>query len=121
MLYWVRLLTMSTFRLNSRDYVRDRSTTDNPDNAYNLSSIRGEPLSDAYGSKSRQPNVSVSVHRSTTSDFGRNKSDHDVEPTFEVPKPVWNLHLLAIPRLILIFFCRMQEPSVFKAKIKRRN
>jgi len=89
-LSWVRLLTVSTFRLNSRDYIRDQSTTVNLDYAFNPSSIRIEPLGEAYGSKSRQPGVSVSVHHSssTTSDFGRNKSDHGVEPTFEVPKPV---------------------------------
>ncbi|KAH9045037.1 hypothetical protein EDB84DRAFT_1674466 [Lactarius hengduanensis] len=56
--------------LNSRDYVRGRqSTTDRQDNAYNISSIRVGP-----GSLS-------------TLEHGRNKSDHDKEPTFEVPKP----------------------------------
>ncbi|KAH9060492.1 hypothetical protein EDB87DRAFT_1831480 [Lactarius vividus] len=65
--------------LNSRDYVRDRSDSGNPDNAYHLSSIRVGPLSEAA--------VSVSVHRSTTLDYGRNKSDHDEDPTFEVAKP----------------------------------
>ncbi|KAH9083779.1 hypothetical protein EDB83DRAFT_2563621 [Lactarius deliciosus] len=77
--------------LNSRDHVRDRSTADNPDNAFNLTSIRIEPPSETYGSKSSQskssqPGVSVTIQHSTTSDFGRNKFDHGVEPTFEVPK-----------------------------------
>ncbi|KAH9040047.1 hypothetical protein EDB85DRAFT_2140687 [Lactarius pseudohatsudake] len=72
--------------LNSRDHIRDRSTADNPDNAFNLTSIRIEPPSETYGSKSSQPGVSVTIQRSTTSDFGLNKSDHGVEPTFEVPK-----------------------------------
>ncbi|KAH9045089.1 hypothetical protein EDB84DRAFT_781442 [Lactarius hengduanensis] len=72
--------------LNSRDHVRDRSTTDNPDNAFNLTSIRIEPPSETYGSKSSQPGVSVTMQRSTTSNFGLNKSDHGAEPTFEVPK-----------------------------------
>ncbi|KAI9442436.1 hypothetical protein H4582DRAFT_2096394 [Lactarius indigo] len=72
--------------LNCRDYVRDRSTADNPDNAFNLSSIRIEPPSEVYGSKSAQPGVSVAIQRSPTSNFGPNKSNHDVEPTFEVPK-----------------------------------
>ncbi|KAH8985982.1 hypothetical protein EDB86DRAFT_2309493 [Lactarius hatsudake] len=72
--------------LNSREHVRDRSTTDHPDNAFNLTSIRIEPPSETGGSKSSQPGVSVTIQRSTTSDFGRNKSDHGVEPTFEVPK-----------------------------------
>ena len=87
-LSWVRLLTVSAFRLNTRDYVRDRSTTDNPDNAYNLSSIRIDPQSDAYGSKSRRTGVSVTVHHSTASDFARSKSDQDVGPTLEVPSSV---------------------------------
>jgi hypothetical protein len=102
-LSWVRLLTISTLRLNSRDYIRDRSTTDNPENAINLSSIRIEASNDAYGSptKSGQPGVSVTVHRSTTLNFGRSKSDHDVEPTFDISKPVRYLHLLATPILIL--------------------
>ncbi|KAH9083777.1 hypothetical protein EDB83DRAFT_2512088 [Lactarius deliciosus] len=72
--------------LNSRDHVRDRSTTDNPNNAFNLTSIRIEPPSETGGSKSSQPGVSVTIQRSTTSNFGLNKSDHGVEPTFEVPK-----------------------------------
>ncbi|KAF8272840.1 hypothetical protein EI94DRAFT_1826692 [Lactarius quietus] len=66
--------------LNSRDYVRDRPMT-NPDTPYNLSSLRIEPMSETYMSKAGQPGVSVMVHRSTTSDFGRNKSDHDGETT----------------------------------------
>ncbi|KAH8989085.1 hypothetical protein EDB92DRAFT_1947633 [Lactarius akahatsu] len=57
--------------LNSRDYVRGRqSTTDRQDNAYNISSIR------------------VGPGPLSTLDYGRNKSDHDEEPTFGVPKPV---------------------------------
>ena len=96
------LLTKSTFRLNTRDYVRDRSTSGNPENAYNLTSIRLEPPKEAHGSKSKQPGVTVTVHRSTTTDFTRSKSDHIVVPTFEDPKPVRYLHLLATHRLILI-------------------
>ncbi|KAH9039808.1 hypothetical protein EDB85DRAFT_222314 [Lactarius pseudohatsudake] len=69
--------------LNSRNYVRDRSDPDsesgNPDNAYHLTSIRFGQLSEAA--------VTVTVHRSTTLDYGRNKSDHHDEATFEVPKP----------------------------------
>ncbi|KAH9023787.1 hypothetical protein EDB85DRAFT_2150936 [Lactarius pseudohatsudake] len=67
--------------LNSRDHIRGRqSTTDRQDNAYDISSIRVAPLSEAR--------VSFSVQRTTTLDYGRNKSDHDGEPTFEVPKQV---------------------------------
>ncbi|KAH9168993.1 hypothetical protein EDB89DRAFT_1546568 [Lactarius sanguifluus] len=64
--------------LNSRDYVRERSSTDNkPENAFNLSSIRIEQRSE--GDKSRRPTVSVTVHRSATTDFPQGKRDHDVE------------------------------------------
>ncbi|KAF8259061.1 hypothetical protein EI94DRAFT_1053997 [Lactarius quietus] len=58
------------------------------DNAYNLSSIRLEPPNEAYGSKSRQAGVTVTVHHSTASDFVRSKSDHTKGTTFEDPKPV---------------------------------
>jgi len=68
--------------LNSRDYVRDRSTTSN---SYNLSSIRIESSSNE--SKSGQAGVSVTAPRSTILNLSRNKSHHDVEPAFEVPKP----------------------------------
>jgi hypothetical protein len=86
----VRVLTVSTFRLNSRDYVRDRSTTDNPENAINLSSLRIDPLSEAYRSKSGQTGggVTVTVHHSAKSDFGREKNDLDVEPDYEIRKTV---------------------------------
>ncbi|KAN0135322.1 hypothetical protein V8E53_006887 [Lactarius tabidus] len=89
--YWVEskcfvnsLLAM----LNLRDYIRDRSTTDNVDIAYSLASMRLRPPSDAYGFKSRQPGVTVTVHHSTTSDFAQSKADHTTEPTVEDPKPV---------------------------------
>jgi len=72
--------------LNSRDYVRDRSTTDNQENAYHLSSIRIAPQSEVHGTKSGQPGVSVSVHHTTKTDFGGNKSDNDGEPTFAPQK-----------------------------------
>ena len=77
---WFQLLIVSMLRLNSRDYVRDRSTTDN---SYNLSSIRIESSNE---SKSGQ--ASVTVPRSTILNFSRNKSHHGVEPAFEVPKSV---------------------------------
>ncbi|KAH9161144.1 hypothetical protein EDB89DRAFT_2080917 [Lactarius sanguifluus] len=64
--------------LNSRDYIQ--STTDRQDNAYNISSFRVAPLSEAR--------VSFSVQHTTTLDYGQNKSDHDEEPTSEVPKTV---------------------------------
>jgi hypothetical protein len=99
-----RRLTVSTLRLNSRDYLSDRPTT-NPDTAYNLSSIRIEPLSEAYMSKSGQPGVSVTVHHSTTSNYGLDKSDLDGETlgetTSKIRKPVRSLHLFVTPRLIV--------------------
>ncbi|KAH9024293.1 hypothetical protein EDB84DRAFT_1615813 [Lactarius hengduanensis] len=56
--------------LNSRNYIRgDQSTVNRQDNAYNISSIRVGP-----GTLSKL-------------DSGRNKPDHDEEPTFEDPKP----------------------------------
>ena len=86
----VRLLTRSTSRLNTRDHVRNRSTSDNsPESAYNLSSIRLEPQNK---SQSRQPAVAVTVHRSITSDFSGSKSDHTAGLAFEDPKPVWYSH-----------------------------
>ncbi|KAH9030312.1 hypothetical protein EDB85DRAFT_1891613 [Lactarius pseudohatsudake] len=68
--------------LNSRDYLlsRRQSTTDKQNNAYNISSFRVGPTSEAR--------VSFSVQRTATLDYGRNKSNHDEEPTFEVSKPV---------------------------------
>ena len=72
------------FRLNSRDHFCDQSKdTDSPDTAFNLSSIQFESVNEVYGSKSSQRSVSVTVHRSssTTLNFGRSKSDHDVETT----------------------------------------
>src|ERR1700677_1424086 len=76
-LLWVRYLTVSTLRLNSRDYVRHRSTSGDLGNSFNLNSIRIEPSSEAHESKSGQAGVSATVHRSTTLNFVRNKSDHD--------------------------------------------
>jgi len=70
--YIISLLAM----LNSRDHIRDQSTS-----AYSLSSR----------SRRFEPPISVSVHRSTASDFVRGKSDHKdhiIGPTLEVPKVV---------------------------------
>ncbi|KAH8994399.1 hypothetical protein EDB86DRAFT_1273311 [Lactarius hatsudake] len=73
-LYANSLLAM----LNSRDYVRERSSADNKhDNAFALSSIRVGQRSE--GDKSRRPPVSVTVHRSATTDFPQGKHGHDVE------------------------------------------
>jgi hypothetical protein len=107
----VRPLTVSAFRLNSREYLRGRATTEY------LSSIKIESLSESLGSKARQP----SVHNSTTTDFGRNQSDHDVEPsTFDNRKTVCSKPLLATPRLIYVFCCRIQVSS-FKGSVDHQN
>jgi hypothetical protein len=109
-------------RLNSRDYVRDRSAASNPDNALNLSSIRIEPSSDAFECKSGQAGVSVTMHRSSTLNFARNKYGHDVEPAlkFEVPKPVTTLALLA-PLRSTYSIRRMQVSLLSTAMVKRRS
>ncbi|KAH9060299.1 hypothetical protein EDB87DRAFT_625313 [Lactarius vividus] len=69
--------------LNSRDYIRERTS----DKTFSLSSIRYEQRSETHRSKPRQTGVTVTVHHSATSDFSRNNSGPNVEPTFEVPKP----------------------------------
>ena len=90
MLLWVRLLTVCTFRLNSRDRIRDRSNigTDSPVAAFNVSSIRIEPLNEFYRSEPSQRGVSVTLHRPNTSNFEGRKSEHDVETTFGILKLV---------------------------------
>jgi hypothetical protein len=72
----------SAFRLNTRETIRDRSTSDKLDNAYSLASMRIEPQSGAYGSKQRGVTVTVQ-HDSTISEF-----DHTTRPTFEESKSV---------------------------------
>ena len=99
----VLLLTESTFRLNCRGHIRNRSTAISPDNSYNLSSIWLESQSEANGSKSRQPGRAVTVHCSAASDFTPSTSHHSTEPSFDETKPACGLHLLATPMLILVF------------------
>ena len=119
MLSPVRYLTVSPLRLNCRDYIRDRSATSNPDHALNVSSIRIEPSSDAYESKSGRARVSVTTHRSTISNFARNKSD--LETAFEIPKPVTILAPTCDAQIDTYSICRTQVSPVFKAKIERRS
>ncbi|KAF8257463.1 hypothetical protein EI94DRAFT_1740792 [Lactarius quietus] len=76
--------------LNSRDYVRGRSSPDNSNNSFKLTSLRVTPPSDALDfeplkSKSRQTDGSV-MHRLTASNYARKNSDDNVGHTFEVPK-----------------------------------
>ena len=114
-------LIVSAFRLNSREYLRDRSTTEYLESTFKLSSIRIEPLSEALGSKARQPSVSINVRNSTTTELRRNQSGHDVEPTFDNRETVCSKHLLATPRLTYEFCCRIRVSSLFKGSVDRRN
>ncbi|KAN0141551.1 hypothetical protein V8E53_000013 [Lactarius tabidus] len=73
--------------LNSRDYIRGRSSPDNSDNSFDLSSIRVVPPGEAFGSKSKQTDMSVIARRSTAPDHAQNISNpNSVSHAFEVPK-----------------------------------
>jgi len=72
--------------LNSRDRVRDRSTTggsdnkaDNADNAFHLSSLRVDQRSRT--DQFKRSGVSVTVQHSATTDFPQGKRDHNLEST----------------------------------------
>jgi len=69
------------FMLNTREAIRDRSTSDKPDTGYSIASIRLEPPSEAYGSKPRQRGLTVTVQHSTVSD-----SDDTTRPPYEESK-----------------------------------
>ena len=80
---------LPTFRLNSRDHVRDRSTTDKAEIGYGLSSFRIAQRSDVEKSRAKPTTVSISVHHTETSDFPQDKRDHDTESTtVEITKSV---------------------------------
>ncbi|KAN0127838.1 hypothetical protein V8E53_014343 [Lactarius tabidus] len=65
--------------LNSRDHLRERSTTDKAENAYGLSSFRIAQGGTADKCGSKPTAVSISVHHSQTTDFPEVKHNHDVE------------------------------------------
>jgi len=65
--------------LNSRDHVRERSTTDQAENAFSLSSFRVAQRGTVNKSGSKPTAVSISVHHSETTDFAEVKHDHDIE------------------------------------------
>jgi hypothetical protein len=67
--------------LNSRDHLRERSTTDKAENAYGLSSFRIAQGGTADKCGSKPTAVSISVHHSQTTDFPEVKHNHDVEST----------------------------------------
>jgi len=63
--------------LNSREHVRDRSTTDNSEshNSFNLTSIRIEPPYEAHENTSKPTDISFFVQRSDVLDPAWSKSD----------------------------------------------
>jgi len=65
--------------LNSRDHVRERTTTDKVENAYSLSSFRIAQRSASEKSNSKPTAVSISVHHSEITDFPQVKRDGDEE------------------------------------------
>ncbi|KAF8266935.1 hypothetical protein EI94DRAFT_1786657 [Lactarius quietus] len=66
--------------LNSRDYIRSRDrSTSTADTSFKISSIRVDQ------------GVAVTMHRPTTSEYGRSTSGHDDKPAFEIPKPDTNI------------------------------
>ncbi|KAN0135261.1 hypothetical protein V8E53_006826 [Lactarius tabidus] len=70
--------------LNSRDYVRSRSSPDDWGNSFGLSSIRVVPSGEA---KSKQPDISAIARRSTALVHAQKKSDpNSMSHAFEVPK-----------------------------------
>jgi hypothetical protein len=75
--------------LNSRDHVRERSTTDKAENAFSLSSFRVAQGGTADKSRSKPTAVSINVHHSETTDFTEVKHDRDIESaTAELGKSV---------------------------------
>ena len=82
------------FRLNSRDYIRVRASPENSGNSFALTSIRIAPPSEAFGSQSKQTDISVIVRRSITSTHTQNKSDGsdpNMEHASDGPKLVRSL------------------------------
>ena len=79
------------FRLNSRDYIRVRASPENSGNSFALTSIRIAPPSEAFGSQSKQTDISVIVRRSTASTHAQNKIDPKMGHAFEGPKLVRSL------------------------------
>ena len=80
---------LPTFRLNSRDHVRERVTTEKAENAYSLSSFRIAQKSGVEKSGTKSTTVSIDVHHTETSDFPQVKCDHDIESTtIEITKSV---------------------------------
>jgi hypothetical protein len=112
--WWVQLLTSATFRLNSRDHVRERPATDRADNnasGFNMTSFRIGQWSEA--DQFRLP-VSVTVPHSVTMDFPQGKRDQDVESTaVDISKSVRSLQFFAtLAALVLNLFVEGGEHSL---------
>ncbi|KAH9051560.1 hypothetical protein EDB83DRAFT_2521956 [Lactarius deliciosus] len=93
--------------LNSRDYIsRDQSIIENTSNALDLSTIRIEQRrSEADESTSKPPAISLSVHRSATTDFLQpGNFDCCSEYTVDINKPAASIPSEAQSRI--------SEPSV---------
>ncbi|KAN0127613.1 hypothetical protein V8E53_014591 [Lactarius tabidus] len=87
--------------LNSRDHVRERSTTDKVENAIGLSSFRMAQGNTTDRFRSKHTTVSINVHHSETTDFPFVKDDHDVESsTAEMRRSVRYLCFFAASSLI---------------------
>ena len=74
------------FRLNSREYIRDRASPENSNSSFTLSSIRVAPSREAFGSQSKQADISVIVRRSTA--CTHTQFDPNMGHAFEGPKLV---------------------------------
>ena len=74
-----QLLTPATFRLNSRDHVRERSTIDKAENSFNLPPILRAEGSASDRSRSNPTVVSISVQQLKKTDLPEINRDHDVE------------------------------------------
>ncbi|KAH8986204.1 hypothetical protein EDB92DRAFT_1949322 [Lactarius akahatsu] len=71
--------------LNSRDYIScEQSTAEKNHNAFDLSSIRIEQQSEAEESTCKPPAVSLSVHRSVTTDFPQPEGNFDRRSEYTV-------------------------------------
>ena len=82
------------FRLNSRDYIRDRGSAEKPDSSFTMPSIRVALPDEPLGSQSKQTDISVIVRRSITSAHTQNKSDGsdpNMEHASDGPKLVRSL------------------------------
>ena len=79
------------FRLNSRDYIRERASPKHTEHSFALSTIRVTQPGAAFGSQAKPTDISVIVHRSTTSSHPQEKFDPNMRHVFEDSKLVRSL------------------------------